>query len=203
MTFIYFHLLPPTSTYFHLLSPTFTYFHLLPPTSTYFHLLSPTFTYFRLFPMSFQYFHLFFHLLLRNLPSTFAETSIINSIVLQHSPFKLLSPTSIHFLYTSSTSIWLVFLSKLPFTSAKTSVHSHPTSFNRSTIPGRLRFALRAHGLWRLKRLIIFLHLVGGSRVPNRITRGWDQVRVDYGGRQKLLRTPMEVSLKVEVKWKF
>ena len=39
--------------------------------------------------------------------------------------------------------------------------------------------------------------------MPSGIAPGWDQVRVEYGSEQKLLRTPMEVSLMVNVKWKF
>ena len=42
------------------------------------------------------------------------------------------------------------------------------------------RFALTAPG-GCCGGLIIFLHLVGGSRVPNGITSGWDQVRVEPG----------------------
>ena len=61
----------------------------------------------------------------------------------------------------------------------------HPTFFHRSTISDRLRFELRAHGLRRL--LIIFLHLVGGRRVPNGIASGWDQVPMGSGEPSRVL----------------
>ena len=51
------------------------------------------------------------------------------------------------------------------------------------------RFALTPSG-GSCGGLIIFLNLVGVSRVPIRITSGWDQVRVEQGSGQKLLRTP-------------
>ena len=35
--------------------------------------------------------------------------------------------------------------------------------------------------------LIIFLHLVGGNRVPNGITPGWDQVRMGSGETSRVL----------------
>ena len=48
------------------------------------------------------------------------------------------------------------------------------------------RFALTASGgSWGGQ--IIFLHLVGGNRVPNGITSGWDQVRMGSGEPSRVL----------------
>ena len=157
-----------------------------------------TFIYFPrlpVFPMSFQCFHF---------SSTFTESAIYvrrNFHSLSCAPIYSLETTSAPFNFFSIKlpvpPFSFYFHGNFHLRPQKTPFYSHPTTFDRSTISDRLRFALRAHGL-----RIVFLHLVGASKVPNEITSGWDQVRVEYGSRQMLLRTPMEVSLKVEVEEK-
>ena len=144
----------------------------------------------------FIWFYQIFHL-----PS--AET-FVHFHVLQYTPFKLLPHTSIPFQKYLSTSFWLIFCRKRLSTSASASIHSHPTTVYRSTI--FWRFALRVHGLlWLLRRAkYIFCTLwVGVGCKKKGVKPGWDQVRLECGSGQKLLRTPMGVSLKVEVKLKF
>ena len=55
------------------------------------------------------------------------------------------------------------------------------------------RFALTASG-GSCRGLILFLHLVGGSRVLNGITSGWDQVRMGPDGIRRAKKGPVSFS---------